>query len=557
MQHLLKTTAATGAMAVVLAMLLLTNIPSYLKILLQPVSGFETLCPLYPAMAPTSFVEDNSTVLQILHDPQFRQMAADRLAAAVKIDTLVADHMPKVADDPERWLHFGAFHEYLETTFPLVYATAEVHKVNTWGLVLHVQGRDPLLKPVMLAAHQDVVPVQHDTIEDWTYGPFLGHYDGERIYGRGASDCKNLLVAAIAAVEMLLERNLHPRRGVILAFGFDEEISGHQGARYIAQFLEEKFGTDSIYAIIDEGPGLLKDMMTGNMVAAPATGEKGYMDLEVELYMPGGHSSVPPDHGAIGIMGELAYRIEEDPYVPKLNKGNPLLNYLQCMAVHSDKLLSLQRKAILRVGSDDLATEKVMLVLCGKPLTRYLVQTSQAIDVIVGGEKANALPEKVRMVVNHRIAVGDSVAFIKELFALRVLALAQKYGMNMTAYGEKVLSPQRAKGSFFIKSLAPLESAPVTPSTGEVWQVLAATTRHVFEDVVFDGKLGYPLITAPAVMPPNTDTRYYWNLTENIFRYTPMTANPLENHIHSVDEQMPVDGHLQLTAWYYEYLQNI
>ena len=34
-------------------------------------------------------------------------------------------------------------------------------------------------------AHQDVVPVPRITVGDWKYPPWSGHYDGERIWGRG------------------------------------------------------------------------------------------------------------------------------------------------------------------------------------------------------------------------------------------------------------------------------------------------------------------------------------------------------------------------------------
>jgi Gly-Xaa carboxypeptidase len=41
-------------------------------------------------------------------------------------------------------------------------------------------------------AHQDVVPVNKDSIDRWTYEPFSGHLDSDGwIWGRGAADCKN------------------------------------------------------------------------------------------------------------------------------------------------------------------------------------------------------------------------------------------------------------------------------------------------------------------------------------------------------------------------------
>ena len=57
----------------------------------------------------------------------------------------------------------------------------------------------------MLTAHQDVVPVPHETIDQWTFPPFEGGFDGKYLYGRGVSDCKNLLIALMGTIELLLE----------------------------------------------------------------------------------------------------------------------------------------------------------------------------------------------------------------------------------------------------------------------------------------------------------------------------------------------------------------
>jgi len=51
-------------------------------------------------------------------------------------------------------------------------------KVNTYGLLYEWKGSDDSLKPLLLVAHQDVVPVDPDTIDEWTYPPYSGYYDG-------------------------------------------------------------------------------------------------------------------------------------------------------------------------------------------------------------------------------------------------------------------------------------------------------------------------------------------------------------------------------------------
>lgn len=124
--------------------------------------------------------------------------------------------------------------------------------VNTLGLVYTIEGSDPSLKPLMLAAHQDVVPV--NDVQNWKYPPFSAHFDGRFLWGRGASDDKNSLTALLSALETLLGyAEWVPRRTIVLALGFDEESSGRRGAGTIGPFLEERYGKYGIALLLDEG----------------------------------------------------------------------------------------------------------------------------------------------------------------------------------------------------------------------------------------------------------------------------------------------------------------
>lgn len=51
----------------------------------------------------------------------------------------------------------------------------------------------------------------------------------------------------------------------------------------------QRSGTDSV---LTGGFGA----QYGSVVATPAVGEKGYLDVRMEITTPGGHSSVPPPH---------------------------------------------------------------------------------------------------------------------------------------------------------------------------------------------------------------------------------------------------------------------
>jgi len=162
-------------------------------------------------------------------------------------------------------------------------------------------------------AHQDVVPI--DDPSDWTHPPFSGYFDGEWIWGRGSSDCKNVLIGLMSTLEDLLAQDWRPTRTILFAFGYDEESHGWLGAGSIAPVLEEKYGKDSFEFILDEGGMGLQSLGSAAddgeiLYALPGVGEKGSLDLVMELAVPGGHSSVPPAHTGIGIMAEILYEFE-------------------------------------------------------------------------------------------------------------------------------------------------------------------------------------------------------------------------------------------------------
>lgn len=124
-------------------------------------------------------------------------------------------------DDDPRIDKFAAFHQYLESTFPRVFSTLQVEKVQKYGLLLtwkaEQHGLEKRLKPVVLMAHQDVVPVNPGTVDEWTHPPFSGEIDEEGyVWGRGTADCKNTLIGILAALDKLIEEGFKPERYVLL-----------------------------------------------------------------------------------------------------------------------------------------------------------------------------------------------------------------------------------------------------------------------------------------------------------------------------------------------------
>jgi len=81
-------------------------------------------------------------------------------------------------------------------------------------------------------AHVDVVPVGDGSA--WSQEPFGGAVVDGRLYGRGATDMKGGLAAALWAVKVALERGLEPRGDIVFHVVSDEEVVGN-GTREIVE----------------------------------------------------------------------------------------------------------------------------------------------------------------------------------------------------------------------------------------------------------------------------------------------------------------------------------
>ncbi|MDR5766964.1 MULTISPECIES: acetylornithine deacetylase [unclassified Caballeronia] len=147
---------------------------------------------------------------------------------------------------------------------------------------------------IVLSGHTDVVPVDG---QPWTVDPFrLTENDG-RLYGRGTADMKGFLASVLAAVPMLIEREL--RLPVHLAFSYDEEV-GCLGVRPMLAQLEKR-AHKPVLCLIGE-PTSLK----------PVLGHKGKLAMRCQVKGAPCHSAYAPyGVNAIQYAARLINRLEE------------------------------------------------------------------------------------------------------------------------------------------------------------------------------------------------------------------------------------------------------
>lgn len=105
----------------------------------------------------------------------------------------------------------------------------------------------------------------------------------------------------------------------------------------------------------------------------------------------------------------------------------------------------------------------------------------------------NSLPESVQVVVNHRIAVQDSVQAVKDHYIRLLEPWAHRQRFSLNAFGS-VLPPERSRsrpkddleeGTLILEAQYELDSSPVSDAEDARFGWLVGILRAVFgSDVV-------------------------------------------------------------------------
>ncbi len=445
-----------------------------------------------------------------------RPGAAARLSQAIRIKTNSA---ALNTENEEEEAAFGKLHELLRRDFKVAHKALKRETVNRHSLLYTWPGADQSLKPILFAAHMDIVPVEQNTADKWTNKPFSGAIDEEgMIWGRGALDDKLSVLGLLEAVEFLLDQDFVPRRTIYLAFGHDEELEGEFGANAIATLLQRR--GQSLEYVLDEGSIIGKGFVDGvdKPVAMIGVAEKGYLSVELTARAEGGHSSVPPEETAIGRLARALDRLRNNPLPAEIRP--PVSDMLEALA---SEMPTFQRVAM---RNQWLFGGLVTSLLTGAPTSNAMVRTTTAPTKIGGGFKDNVLPQTATATVNFRILPEDSIE-------------------SVVRHVERVVADDMVE----IEPIEKSASQPVKPSDidSESYRVVARTAREIFPEAV----------VAPALVIAATDSRHYRIVTDNIFRFLPVTldADRLSG-MHGNGERLEIASYERLIAFYIQLMRN-
>lgn len=438
---------------------------------------------------------------------------AAHLAAAVRIATV-----SPTAETPND-AAFDAFARLLRAQYPQTHAALTLDVVGRHGLLYRWPGSNARLPPVLLLAHQDVVPIAADAAQRWQHAPFSGDIADGYIWGRGTLDDKGNLIAQLEAIEALLEKGFAPRRTLYFAYGYDEETGGHAGASQIAALLKSR-GVHAAFGL-DEGGAITSGVVPGMTapVASIMTAEKGYVSFELKTTAVGGHSSMPPRTTAIGTLARAIARLEARPMPARLTP--PVADMLAAI----EPALPLGKRLVL--ANRWLFGTFVLHQLARSPATNALVRTTTAPTIFNAGVKDNVLPDEARAVVNFRLLPGDTIADVRR----HVVHAIDDPGVSVRSDDANSQEASAASGSDSVN-----------------FALLSRTVRQIYPDVV----------VAPGLVVGGTDLRHYADVIDARYNFTPgrLIAGDLER-IHGNGERVSVSEFADMVRFYQQLLTNV
>jgi succinyl-diaminopimelate desuccinylase len=178
------------------------------------------------------------------------------------------------------------------------------------SLIARLEGRRDK-PPICFSGHLDTVPLG---AENWRKDPFSGEVDGNRVYGRGASDMKSGIATMVSAA-LRLRKNFQEKAGITLIFTAGEE-TGSQGASYLA----------GLSQVLGPCGALVVGEPTSNY---PLVGHKGSLWLEIETTGITAHGAMPEQgDNAIYKAVETVNKLQEFEFNAALHPflGKPTLN---------------------------------------------------------------------------------------------------------------------------------------------------------------------------------------------------------------------------------------
>jgi acetylornithine deacetylase/succinyl-diaminopimelate desuccinylase-like protein len=371
------------------------------------------------------------------------------------------------------------------------------------NLVARLRGRDTGRKPVLVMAHLDVVDAQP---QDWSVPPFMFLERDGWFYGRGTTDDKDEASIWTATLIRLRREGYVPDRDVVMMLTADEEVGGpNNGTAWL--LAHHRPLVDASFALNEGGGGVVKQGR--RLWHGVQASEKTYLSFELLITNIGGHSSLPRPDNAITQIAAALTRIGGYAFPVQLNEVTRA--FFERTAPLEEPAVGTAMRAVARDSADASAIAR----LAARPEYNARLRTTCVPTRIDGGHADNALPQRVRAIVNCRLVPGQLPSEV-----------------------EATLHRLVADTAVSIRPLWNAESAPDSPLAHDVLQPIEAVTAEMWP--------GVPII--PTMSTTATDAFYLRRAGIPAYGVSGVFDDVEDIRAHARDERVK-------DVWFYEGLE--
>jgi len=254
-------------------------------------------------------------------------------------------------------------------------------------------------RPVLIMGHTDVVTVDPTK---WKYPPFSATREGGYVYGRGATDDKDNVVACLMVMLMLKRMNTPLDRDVIFLAEASEEGGGTDGIGYMVKEHFDEIDAEYCFA---EGGGVVRS--SGKIqYAAVATTEKISRGARLVARGISGHGSVPLRSNAIVHLANAVAKVAAWRTPVRLNDTTRA--YFERLAKLSPPDAAARYQKLLRPGNSDDVQEYLAI---NEPRLNSTLRTSISPNIIKGGYRSNVIPSEAEATLDIRALPDEDMAW--------------------------------------------------------------------------------------------------------------------------------------------------
>jgi acetylornithine deacetylase/succinyl-diaminopimelate desuccinylase-like protein len=259
-------------------------------------------------------------------------------------------------------------------------------------------------RPLLVMGHTDVVNVDP---AKWTHPPFSAAREGGYVYGRGAIDDKDNVVAGLMTMLILRRLNVPLDRDVVFLAEAGEEGSVRVGIKYL---VENHFNAIDAEYCLAEGGNVTR--MNGEVrFASIQTREKIPRAIELTATGPAGHGSVPLEGNAVLHLANAVSRI--GAWQPPVRLNETTRAYFTRLADISAPEQAGHYRGVLSGNASRVAAADAWL-RAREPRHASMLRTSISPNIVQGGYRVNVIPSEATATLDVRmLADEDTVAFLE------------------------------------------------------------------------------------------------------------------------------------------------